>query len=282
MNDDTYSGWNGPGEAPEAQSEAVEPEAEAEEPQETPAGEPVEDETASSAPETGEEPPLFAGKYKTQAELERAYSELERKLGQREYEERMAQQAPVVPEGEDPIRAILSKPVSQLAVDSGPWDNWVAEQYGYDPATMSEADWLEVKTDVKAAQRAQEEQIRAQQTQLQTLDAQITTAFAAEYPAVMANPALTAAAKTVTEGLWNEVTTGIRPFEGPEAFARLIGETLKAALAGVGPVAMGAFNAQRQATRPHQGVPAGGVTPTNPTRQTFDPAKYKGWDGPKD
>ena len=280
MNDDTYSGWNGPGEAPEANTEAVEPEAEAEEPQETPAGEPVEDETAGSAPETEEEPHLFAGKYKTQAELERAYTELERKLGQREYEERMAAQAPVVPEGEDPMRAILSKPVSQLATDSGVWDEWVAEQYGYDPVTMSEADWLEVKTDVKQAFKAQEEQVRTQQTQLQMLDAQITTAFAAEYPAVMANPALTAAAKTVTEQLWGEVTSGVRPFEGPEAFARLIGETLKAQLAGVGPVAMGAYNAQQRKT--HVGVPGGGVTPTNPTRQGFDPNKYKGWDGPKD
>lgn len=275
MNDDTYSGWNGPGEAPEAENEAVAVEPEAEEPEEE--GSLAE---ASSDAEVGEEPHLYAGKYKTQAELERAYSELERKLGQREYEERMAQQAPVVPEGEDPMRAILSKPVSQLAVDSGPWDEWVAEQYGYDPATMSESDWLEVKTDVKQAFKAQEEQIRAQQAQLQTLDAQITTAFAAEYPAVMQNPALTAAAKTVTEGLWNEVTSGVRPFEGPEAFARLIGETLKAQLAGVGPVAMGAYNAQQRKT--HVGVPGGGITPSNPTRQGFDPNKYKGWDGPKD
>lgn len=275
MNDDTNAGWNGPGEAPEAENEAVAVEPSAEEPEEE--GSLTE---ASSDAEVGEEPPLFAGKYKTQAELERAYTELERKLGQREYEERMAAQAPVVPEGEDPMRAILSKPVSQLAVDSGPWDEWVAEQYGYDPATMSEADWLEVKTDVKQSFKAQEEQARAQQAQLQTLDAQITTAFATEYPAVMQNPALTAAAKTVTEQLWAEVTSGVRPFEGPEAFARLIGETLKAALAGIGPVAMGAYNAQRP--KPHTGVPAGGVTPTNPTRQGFDPNKYKGWDGPKD
>ena len=278
MNDDTYSGWNGPGEAPEAENEAVAVEPSAEEPQEE-EGSLAE---ASSDAEVGEEPPLYAGKYKTPAELERAYSELERKLGQREYEERMAQQEPVVPDGEDPMRAILSKPVSQLAVDSGPWDEWVQENYGYDPATMSEADWLEVKTDVKQAFKAQEEQVRTQQTQLQMLDAQITTAFAAEYPAVMQSPALTAAAKTVTEGLWNEVTTGVRPFEGPEAFARLIGETLKAQLAGVGPVAMGAYNAQRQVARPHTGVPGGGVTPNNPTRQIFDPNKYKGWDGPKD
>ena len=275
MNDDTYSGWNGPGEAPEAENEAVAVEPSAEEPEEE--GSLAE---ASSDAEVGEEPPLYAGKYKTPAELERAYSELERKLGQREYEERMAQQEPVVPEGEDPMRAILSTPVSQLAVDSGPWDEWVAEQYGYDPATMSESDWLEVKTDVKQAFKAQEEQIRAQQAQLQTLDAQITTAFAAEYPAVMQNPALTAAAKTVTEGLWNEVTSGVRPFEGPEAFARLIGETLKAQLAGVGPQAMGAFNAQQRKT--HVGVPGGGVTPTNPTRPSNDPNRYKGWDGPKD
>ena len=275
MNDDTYSGWNGPGEAPEAENEAVAVEPSAEEPEEE--GSLAE---ASSDAEVGEEPPLYAGKYKTPAELERAYSELERKLGQREYEERMAQQEPVVPEGEDPMRAILSTPVSQLAVDSGPWDEWVAEQYGYDPAMMSESDWLEVKTDVKQAFKAQEEQIRAQQAQLQTLDAQITTAFAAEYPAVMQNPALTAAAKTVTEGLWNEVTSGVRPFEGPEAFARLIGETLKAQLAGVGPQAMGAFNAQQRKT--HVGVPGGGITPSNPTRQGFDPNKYKGWDGPKD
>ena len=275
MNDDTYSGWNGPGEAPEAENEAVAVEPSAEEPEEE--GSLAE---ASSDAEVGEEPPLYAGKYKTPAELERAYSELERKLGQREYEERMAQQEPVVPEGEDPMRAILSTPVSQLAVDSGPWDEWVAEQYGYDPATMSESDWLEVKTDVKQAFKAQEEQIRAQQAQLQTLDAQITTAFAAEYPAVMQNPALTAAAKTVTEGLWNEVTSGVRPFEGPEAFARLIGETLKAQLAGVGPQAMGAFNAQQRKT--HVGVPGGGITPSNPVRQGFDPNRYKGWDGPKD
>ena len=275
MNDDTYSGWNGPGEAPEAENEAVAVEPSAEEPEEE--GSLAE---ASSDAEVGEEPPLYAGKYKTPAELERAYSELERKLGQREYEERMAQQEPVVPEGEDPMRAILSTPVSQLAVDSGPWDEWVAEQYGYDPATMSESDWLEVKTDVKQAFKAQEEQIRAQQAQLQTLDAQITTAFAAEYPAVMQNPALTAAAKTVTEGLWNEVTSGVRPFEGPEAFARLIGETLKAQLAGVGPQAMGAFNAQQRKT--HVGVPGGGITPSNPARPSNDPNRYKGWDGPKD
>ncbi len=279
MNDE-HKGWDGPTDAPVEPTEPTEGEPEEVTVAEDTEPEPVEDEATGEVPETGEEPALFAGKYKTPAELERAYSELERKLGQREYEERMAQQEPVVPEGEDPMRAILSTPVSQLAVDSGPWDEWVAEQYGYDPATMSESDWLEVKTDVKQAFKAQEEQIRAQQAQLQTLDAQITTAFAAEYPAVMQNPALTAAAKTVTEGLWNEVTSGVRPFEGPEAFARLIGETLKAQLAGVGPQAMGAYNAQQRKT--HVGVPGGGVTPTNPTRQGFDPNKYRGWDGPKD
>lgn len=274
---DEYAGWDGPGEPaqPEEETDAAEPEQD-ETPEDAETSEEPEGDGSEEASEPASET-LYAGKYKTPDELERAYRELERKLGQREIEERRSQE-PQPADTSDVLNQILSLPATRLAEDAGPWDEWIQQNYPNYNAADPE-DWREIKSEIRLYLREQQREQQAQARQLQTLDTQITNAFTAKYPNVMGNPVLEAAARAVTEGLWREVQQGVRPFEGPEAFAAQIGEALTQALAAVGPQAMGQWNA-KQAVQRRSAVPPGGVTPAA-TPKPFDPDDYRGWNGPK-